>query len=56
MTDREKVAQIVTLTAGELRGWYLAVFVWKVRAPKSGEIEAIRRRATVLGLDWKADS
>ena len=52
MTDPD-ISRIGALDAGELRGWYLAVFVWHIRNPVSGEMEAIYRRAKALGLEWK---
>jgi len=38
---------------GELRGWYLAVCVWRVRPERPGERAEIMDRAKALGLKIK---
>jgi len=37
----------------ELRGWWLAVFVWRVRPERPGERAEIMARAKALGLEIK---
>ncbi|APZ51244.1 hypothetical protein [Salipiger abyssi] len=47
---RDVLARIPDLSVDELRGWWAAVFVWKLRPVKTGEPALLGARARELGV------
>lgn len=47
------LSRIAHLTAAELRGWWLAVCVWRVRPEEPGERGMLLGQAKTLGLEVK---
>lgn len=51
MTDQDRKREMIRdLPAADLRGWWLAVFTWRVRPAFDGERAALMDRARALGL------